>query len=118
MDGASDRFRCIVDGMHATPRLKAEKRRIHWAVALGLLIAFEVAAGLALGEAFAVSLCALFGETCTQGEKTAQTALLAVGVGVGVGGPILVAWLRREVAWVMAPLVLVALANAWWLANS
>ena len=81
---------------------------------IGRITAIVLTLGFVLGSAtafvFAIgtSLCSLFGEICSDAEQNRITVLTGMGFVFGIGGPILVAWLRRAAVWALTPLILAA----------
>lgn len=83
---------------------------------LALVAGFVVAAGLVL-LASLLSLCGLFGEECTPHERSQIGWALVGGVTVFFAVPGLVAVVRRDARWLLAPLVelgLLAVGVAVW----
>lgn len=97
------------DTIH-TPRTRPRRwnRPISKRSAVGLTLAFFGAAFSAFWVAFGLSLCGLYGETCSPGDLRAQQAMVLAGLTLALGGPILVAWLRRAAVWALSPAALVA----------
>ncbi len=78
---------------------------------LALVVGALATAGL-LVLASLLSLCGLFGETCTDAE-TMRIGLATIGAGVTfLGVPGLVAVVRRDARWLLAPLVEAAVVAA------
>ena len=75
---------------------------------VALVAGLVISLGLAF-TAFAVSLCALWGEQCTDAEEQQISLLMLAAVGVFLLVPVAVAWVRRQARWLLAPLIEAAL---------
>ena len=84
------------------------QRPISRRTTVGLTVGFVGAALVAFFYAFGISFCGIWGETCSPHEELAMTVLNVTGWVLLVGGPILVAWLRRAVVWALTPVVVAA----------
>ena len=99
----------IPDTIHTAPtRSRRWRRPISRRAAIGLTIAVFALTALAFWISFGLSLCGLFGETCSPGTERAMQVLSSAGLVLAIGGPILVAWLRRAAVWALSPLVVAA----------
>ena len=97
------------DTIH-TPRTRPRRwhRPISKSAAVGLTLASFGAAFSAYWVALAIGMCGFYGETCSAGELRTQQRLIIAGLVLTIGGPILVAWLRRAAVWALSPAALVA----------
>ena len=82
--------------------------------AIVLTLGFVLASATAFIVAFYTGFCTLFGETCSEAEQSRINVLNAMGLACGIGGPILVAWLRRAAVWALTPLLLIAAGLVAW----
>jgi hypothetical protein len=76
-----------------------------------LILGFVVSVGLAFA-AFGVALCSLFGEQCTPEEEQLTELLTLASVVVFFAVPVVVALVRQQARWLLAPLVEAALIAA------
>ena len=76
-----------------------------------LILGFVLSAGLAFA-AFGVALCGLFGEQCSPEEERMMQLLMLSSVGVFLAVPVVVALVRRQARWLLAPFVEAALIVA------
>ena len=103
------------DPASPAPTRSAEGRQpISRVAAIVLTLGFVLASATAFIFAFGTSLCSLFGETCSEAEQNRINALTGMGLLFGIGGPILVAWLRRATVWALTPLILAAAGLVAW----
>ena len=82
--------------------------------ATALTLGFVVASLTAFYISFLMSLCTLFGETCSEAEESRINVLTGMGLLFGIGGPFLVAWLRRAAVWALTPLIIAAAVIIGW----
>ena len=75
---------------------------------LTLVVGFVAALALSVG-AFLVSFCGLWGEPCTSSEENAMALLGMASLGVFLFVPALVATLRRQARWMLAPVIEIGL---------
>lgn len=71
---------------------------------VALAAGFLLSLGLMVA-AVAVSLCGLFGEQCSGSEEQAMTLLSLGAIGTFFGVPVVVAAVREQVKWLLAPIV-------------
>jgi hypothetical protein len=69
-----------------------------------VLAGFVISLGLAVG-AFVASFCGLFGTQCTSGEEELIGLLSFASIGVFLAVPVVVAIVRGQARWLLAPLI-------------
>ena len=103
----------VPDAPSPIPRVSEGRRqpRISRPVAVILVIASEVGAFVTLCIAFVASFC---DDPCPRLRTAVITITTIATYALGFGGPIMVAWLRRNVVWALTPFVIIGLL---WLVN-